>query len=94
MLRADAHALRATVHVGAQGLSDQLVASLDDALRTHELVKVQLGRPLSTNGAFPRNRIALGNVVSTAWTRRKSKFSPQVTPAKRTTAMALMSVLR
>jgi RNA-binding protein len=43
-LRAEAHHLVATVHVGQQGLSPTLIASLDDALRTHELVKVQLGR--------------------------------------------------
>ena len=41
-LRAQAHHLRATVHVGHQGLTDAIRASLDDALRTRELVKVQL----------------------------------------------------
>ena len=45
-LRAEAHHLGATVHVGQQGLSPSLIASLDDALRTHELVKVQLGKSL------------------------------------------------
>ena len=43
-LRAEAHHLDALVHVGQFGLSDTVVQSLDDALRTHELVKVQLGR--------------------------------------------------
>lgn len=43
-LRAQANGLAATVHVGQQGLSPALLASLDDALRTHELVKVQLGQ--------------------------------------------------
>jgi RNA-binding protein len=43
-LRAEAHHLSPTVHVGAQGLSDTLVRSLDDALRTRELVKVKLGK--------------------------------------------------
>ena len=41
-LRAHAHHLSATVHVGQHGLTRALVNSLDDALRTHELVKVQL----------------------------------------------------
>ena len=41
-LRAHAHHLSATVHVGQHGLTRALVHSLDDALRTHELVKVQL----------------------------------------------------
>ena len=43
-LRAEAHHLSATVHVGQHGLTPTLIGSLDDALRTHELVKVQLGR--------------------------------------------------
>ncbi len=43
-LRAEAHHLTAKVHVGQHGLTPSLVASLDDALRTHELVKVKLGR--------------------------------------------------
>ena len=42
--RAEAHHLSATVHVGQHGLSPSLIASLDDALRTHELVKVKLGK--------------------------------------------------
>jgi RNA-binding protein len=44
VLRADANRLQATVHAGQQGLSNALIRSLDDALRTHELVKVQLGK--------------------------------------------------
>jgi len=40
-LRAEAHHLRALVHVGHQGLTEAIRVSLDDALRTHELVKVQ-----------------------------------------------------
>ncbi len=43
-LRAEAHHLTPLVHVGQYGLSPTVVKSLDDALRTHELVKVQLGR--------------------------------------------------
>ena len=43
-LRAAAHHLTATVHVGHQGLTPALRQSLDDALRTHELVKVALTR--------------------------------------------------
>ena len=43
-LRAEAHHLQPAVHVGQQGLTPTLVQSLDDALRTRELVKVQLGR--------------------------------------------------
>jgi RNA-binding protein len=43
-LRAEAHHLSPTVHVGQQGITPTLIQSLDDALRTRELVKVQIGR--------------------------------------------------
>ena len=43
-LRAEAHHLKPVVHVGHQGLTPALIKSLDDALRTQELVKVQLAR--------------------------------------------------
>ncbi|MGQ0715588.1 MAG: ribosome assembly RNA-binding protein YhbY [Gemmatimonadaceae bacterium] len=45
-LRAEAHHLDPLVHIGAQGITPSLIASLDDALRTRELVKIQLGRPV------------------------------------------------
>jgi len=43
-LRSEAHHLSASVHAGQHGLSPALIGSLDDALRTHELVKVKLGK--------------------------------------------------
>ena len=43
-LRAEAHHLTPLVHVGHHGLTPAIITSLDDALRTHELVKVQLGK--------------------------------------------------
>lgn len=43
-LRGEANGLAATVHVGHQGANDSAVRSLDDVLRTHELVKVQLSK--------------------------------------------------
>lgn len=42
-LRAEAHHLNPTVHIGQQGLTPSVVSALDDALRTRELVKVKLG---------------------------------------------------
>lgn len=42
-LRSEAHHLDPTVHVGQQGLTPAVISSLDDALRTRELVKVKLG---------------------------------------------------
>jgi RNA-binding protein len=43
-LRARANGLAATVHVGHAGLAPGVIATLDDALRTRELVKVQLSK--------------------------------------------------
>lgn len=43
-LRAEAHHLTPTVHLGQHGITAALIQSLDDALRARELVKVQLGR--------------------------------------------------
>ena len=43
-LRSEAHHLNPTVHVGKEGLTAALISSLDDALRTRELVKVKLGK--------------------------------------------------
>ena len=43
-LRAEAHHLPVTVHVGHQGLTDAVRQSLDDAIRTRELVKIQFSR--------------------------------------------------
>jgi RNA-binding protein len=41
-LRAEAHHLTAVAHVGKDGLTPAALASLKDALRTHELIKVAL----------------------------------------------------
>jgi RNA-binding protein len=41
-LRAEAHHLTALVHVGHNGITDAIHKSLGDALRTKELVKIQL----------------------------------------------------
>lgn len=43
-LRAEAHHLSVTVHVGHQGVTDTVRQSIDDALRTRELVKIQFSR--------------------------------------------------
>ena len=40
-LRGEAHHLRALVHVGQHGLTDSSRQTIDDTLRTHELVKIQ-----------------------------------------------------
>ena len=43
-LRAEAHHLSPLVHVGHHGLTDALLQTIDDALRTHELVKIALAK--------------------------------------------------
>jgi len=41
-LRGQAHGLKPAVHLGKDGLSDGVAASIDASLRAHELVKVRL----------------------------------------------------
>ena len=53
-LRGQAHHLNVTVHVGHQGITDSLKQSLDDALRNHELVKIQF----SKNAVFTPKKAA------------------------------------
>jgi RNA-binding protein len=60
-LRAEAHHLSAGVHVGHQGITPTLVQALDDALRTRELVKVQLNKNAEESPKDLANR--LGNEV-------------------------------
>ncbi|HEX9484439.1 MAG TPA: YhbY family RNA-binding protein [Gemmatimonadaceae bacterium] len=43
-LRAEAHHLSPIVHVGHHGFTPTLLQTIDDALRTHELVKIALAR--------------------------------------------------
>ena len=43
-LRKASHGLPATVHIGKQGLTPSVLQSLEDAFRTHELVKIHLGK--------------------------------------------------
>jgi RNA-binding protein len=47
-LRAEAHHLSASVHIGQHGVTDAVLQTIDDALRTHELVKIQLSKNADT----------------------------------------------
>lgn len=58
-LRAEAHHLDASVHVGHQGLTPTLISSLDDALRTKELVKVKLAKQADVRAKDAANALAL-----------------------------------
>ena len=57
-LRAEAHHLDPLVHLGAHGITPRLLTSLDDVLRTRELVKVQLGRPVEEKPRAIAERLA------------------------------------
>ena len=50
ILRAQAQQNRSLFQIGKDGISDNLIATLDDSLRAHELVKLNLLKtaPLST----------------------------------------------
>jgi RNA-binding protein len=48
-LRAEAHHLSAIVHVGHNGITPAIHQTLDDALRTKELVKIQLTKTADVN---------------------------------------------
>ena len=58
-LRAEAHHLGPTVHVGQQGLTPSVISSLDEALRTRELVKVRLGSKDDSKPKDVANSLAL-----------------------------------
>ena len=58
-LRAEAHHLNPTVHVGQHGLTQSVISSLDDALRTRELVKVKLGNKDDVKPKDVANSLAL-----------------------------------
>lgn len=57
-LRAEAHHLSPAVHVGHQGLTDALQQSLDDALRTRELVKVALAKTTDVSAKDAAHQLA------------------------------------
>ena len=40
-LKAKAHKLDPVVHIGAKGLTEEVIAEVDRALRAHELIKVR-----------------------------------------------------
>jgi putative YhbY family RNA-binding protein len=42
-LKAKAHKLDPVVQIGAKGLTDEVIAEIDRALRAHELIKVRAG---------------------------------------------------
>lgn len=57
-LRAEAHHLTAKVHVGQHGLTNAVLQTIDDVLRTHELVKIQLGKQYDVKARDAANALA------------------------------------
>lgn len=57
-LRSYAHRLPVTVHVGHHGITDAVRQTLDDALRTRELVKVQFSRNADARARDAANDLA------------------------------------
>jgi len=57
-LRAEAHHLRAMVHVGQHGLTESAKQTIDDALRTHELVKIQFTKNADVGVRDAANELA------------------------------------
>ena len=53
-LRALGHPLTPVVQVGREGASEPLVAAVDEALTTHELIKIKIGQ----NAAVDRHQLA------------------------------------
>ncbi len=58
-LRAEAHHLKALVHVGHAGLTPTLLQTLDDVLRTHELVKAQVAQAGELSARDAANQVAI-----------------------------------
>jgi RNA-binding protein len=57
-LRARAHHLQAMVHIGHDGITDAVRQTLDDALRTRELVKVQFSKNADVKAKEAANDLA------------------------------------
>ncbi len=57
-LRAEAHHLTPAVHVGHQGITDALLQTIDDALRTRELVKIALARTTDVSAKDAAHQLA------------------------------------
>jgi RNA-binding protein len=57
-LRSFAHHLPVAVHIGHQGLTDAVRQTLDDALRTRELVKVQFSKNADTRAKDAAHELA------------------------------------
>ena len=58
-LRGEAHHLSASVHVGQHGVTDAVRRTIDDDLRTHELVKIQFTKNADVGVKEAANELAI-----------------------------------
>ena len=82
-LRAEAHRLTAAVHVGQHGITPALRQTVDDALRTRELVKIQFTKNADLTVKDAANELAreLGAEVVQVIGRTATLFREKPTPA-------------
>ena len=59
-LRGEAHHLAASVHVGQHGVTESVRQTVDDDLRTHELVKIQFTKNAELDVKDTANSLAAG----------------------------------
>ena len=57
-LRSRAHHLQVAVHVGHQGMTESVRQTLDDVLRTQELVKIQFSKNFDGRPKHIANEVA------------------------------------
>ena len=57
-LRSEAHHLDVKLHIGHQGITPAILQSMDDVLRTHELVKSQVARAGALTSREAAHRMA------------------------------------
>ncbi len=87
-LKARAQLLKPVVHLGHDGLTDNLVAALDQALRDHGLVKVRFGdfkdqrKPLARELATRTGATLVLLVGHTATFHRSKTEAPETGPRR------------
>jgi len=79
-LRGEAHHLSVMVHIGQQGLTPSVISAFEDALRTHELVKVQLARGLDAKPKEVAQALAIATKAQVVQTIGRTATLYRVNP--------------